>query len=152
MGLLATLAIGLLAASAAGAKEVQRLGPPESPIFASTEVPAGSRIVYISGSVPDSVDPSAPAGFVQRYGDKAAQTRSALRKIEAQLKKHDMGLGDIVMMAVFLIAPPPGEHLSYVQFWQKGAALSSHAAMKALQARVQEKASTERATRRAAAA
>ncbi|HEY0131080.1 MAG TPA: Rid family hydrolase, partial [Allosphingosinicella sp.] len=35
-----------------------------------------------------------------------AQTRSVLRKIEAQLKQHDMGLGDIVMMRVFLIAPP----------------------------------------------
>ena len=37
-----------------------------------------------------------------------------------------------------------GEHLSYVQFWQEGAALSSHAAMKALQARVQEEALTRR--------
>ncbi|HEX8511706.1 MAG TPA: FAD-dependent oxidoreductase [Allosphingosinicella sp.] len=44
-----------------------------------------------------------------------------------------------------------GEHLSYVQFWQEGAALSSHAAMQALQARVQERALTERAGRRAAA-
>jgi monoamine oxidase len=35
-----------------------------------------------------------------------------------------------------------GEHLSYVQFWQEGAALSSHAAMQALQARVQERALT----------
>jgi monoamine oxidase len=38
-----------------------------------------------------------------------------------------------------------GEHLSYVQFWQEGAALSSHAAMKAMQARVQEKALAGRA-------
>lgn len=44
-----------------------------------------------------------------------------------------------------------GEHLSYLQFWQEGAALSSHAAMKALQARVQEKALTARAGRRVAA-
>ncbi|HEX8573873.1 MAG TPA: FAD-dependent oxidoreductase [Allosphingosinicella sp.] len=43
-----------------------------------------------------------------------------------------------------------GEHLSYVQFWQEGAALSSHAAMKALQARVQETALSERVRRRAA--
>ena len=43
---------------------------------------------------------------MQRYGDTAAQTRSVLRKIEAQLGQHDMGLGDIVMMRVFLIAPP----------------------------------------------
>lgn len=45
-----------------------------------------------------------------------------------------------------------GEHLSYVQFWQEGAALSSHEAMKALQARVQEKALTAHSGRRAAAA
>jgi monoamine oxidase len=45
-----------------------------------------------------------------------------------------------------------GEHLSYVQFWQEGAALSAHAAMQALQARVQEEALSARAGRRAAAA
>ncbi len=45
-----------------------------------------------------------------------------------------------------------GEHLSYVRFWQEGAALSSHAAMQALQARVQEQALSERGTRRAVAA
>jgi len=106
MRLLATLAIGLALASAGEAKEVRRLGAAESPIAASAEVPAGSRIVYISGTVPDAADPSAPAGSVKRYGDTATQTRSVLGKIEAQLKQHDMGLGDIVMMRVFLIAPP----------------------------------------------
>ena len=103
---LAVLAGALVLASAGEAKEVRRLGPAESPIAASAEVPAGSRLVYVSGTVPDPVDPSAPAGSAQRYGDTAAQTRSVLRKIEAQLKQHGMGLGDIVMMRVFLIAPP----------------------------------------------
>jgi enamine deaminase RidA (YjgF/YER057c/UK114 family) len=106
MRLLATLTIGLLLATAGEAKGVRRLGPAESPISASTEVPAGSRLVYISGTVPDAVDPSAPAGSMQRYGDTATQTRSILRKIQAQLKQHDMGLGDIVMLRVFLVAPP----------------------------------------------
>jgi monoamine oxidase len=41
-----------------------------------------------------------------------------------------------------------GEHLSYVQFWQEGAALSAHEAMKLLQSRVQE----DRLTARAAGA
>ncbi len=106
MRLFAILAVVSLAASAAEAKEVRRLGPAGMPIAASTEVPAGSRIVYISGTVPGTSDPSAPAGSVKRYGDTATQTRSVLRRIEAQLKQHDMGLGDIVMMRVFLIAPP----------------------------------------------
>jgi monoamine oxidase len=44
-----------------------------------------------------------------------------------------------------------GEHLSYVMFWQEGAALSSHAAMKAMQAHVQERALSRRASLRAAA-
>jgi enamine deaminase RidA (YjgF/YER057c/UK114 family) len=108
MRVLAILVGALALASAGEAKEVRRLGAAESPIAASTEAPAGSRIVWISGTVPDAVDPAAPAGSVQRYGDTAVQTRSVLRKIEVQLKKHDMGLGDIVMMRVFLV-PPPGQ-------------------------------------------
>jgi enamine deaminase RidA (YjgF/YER057c/UK114 family) len=103
---LVSLGIGLLATSAAQAQEVRRLGPPDAAIAASAEAPAGSRIVWVSGTVPDAVDPAAPAGSVQRYGDTAAQTRSILRKIEGQLKLHGMGLGDIVMMRVFLVAPP----------------------------------------------
>ncbi|HEX9964622.1 MAG TPA: FAD-dependent oxidoreductase [Allosphingosinicella sp.] len=41
-----------------------------------------------------------------------------------------------------------GEHLSYVQFWQEGAALSSHSAMKAMQALASERALTGGATKR----
>jgi enamine deaminase RidA (YjgF/YER057c/UK114 family) len=110
---LAILAGALLLASAGEAKEVRRLGAPESPISASAEVPAGSRIVYISGTVPDVIDPSAPTGSAQRYGDTAAQTRSVLRKIEAQLELHGMGLGDIVMMRVFLVAPPGQSRMDF---------------------------------------
>jgi enamine deaminase RidA (YjgF/YER057c/UK114 family) len=88
------------------AQEVRRLGPAESPISASVEVPAGSRLVYVSGTVPDPVDAAAPAGSAQRYGDTAGQTRSILTKIQAQLGRHGLGLGDVVMMRVFLVAPP----------------------------------------------
>ena len=95
-----------LFAGPASAQEVRRVGPPDAPISASVEVPAGSRLVYVSGSVPDPVDASAPAGTVARFGDTAAQTRSVLGKIAAQLGRHGLGLGDVVMMRVFLVAPP----------------------------------------------
>ena len=113
MRALAILAIGLAAASAAQAKEVRRVGAAESPISASAEVPAGIRIVYVSGTVPDAADAAAPAGSVQRYGDTATQTLSILRKIEAQLRHHDMGLGDIVMMRIFLVAPPGQSRMDF---------------------------------------
>jgi enamine deaminase RidA (YjgF/YER057c/UK114 family) len=106
MRLIPSIAAVALAGCAAQAQDVRRLGPPEAPISASVEVPAGSRLVYVSGTVPDAVDPTAPQGSVQRYGDTATQTRSILRKIEAQLAQHGLTLGDVVMMRIFLVAPP----------------------------------------------
>ena len=100
------LGIALLTAGAAQAQGIQRHGAPQAPISASVELPANSRLVYISGTVPDPADPNAPAGSVQRFGDTATQTRSVLRKIEAQLATHNLSLRDVVMMRVFLVAPP----------------------------------------------
>jgi len=96
----------LAAATGAAAQGVERLGAPDSPISSSVEVRAPARLVYVSGTVPDPVDASAPAGSAARYGDTAAQARSILRKISAELARHRLGLGDVVMMRVFLVAPP----------------------------------------------
>jgi enamine deaminase RidA (YjgF/YER057c/UK114 family) len=104
--------------------EIRRIGAPQAAILSSAEVPAGSRLVYVSGTVPNAVDASAPAGSVQRYGDTPTQTRSVLRKIEAELGQHGLGLGDVVMMRVFLVAPPgqarmdfPGMMTAYREFF-----------------------------------
>jgi enamine deaminase RidA (YjgF/YER057c/UK114 family) len=96
----------LLGAATVQAQDVQRLGPAQSPISASVELPQSSRLVYVSGTVPDPVDANAPAGSVERYGDTTVQTRSVLRKIEAQLALHRLAMRDVVMMRVFLVAPP----------------------------------------------
>src|SRR4029453_8756893 len=98
--------LALLIPGAAMAQEVRRLGPPEAAISATVEVPPGSRLVYVSGTVPDPVDANAAQGSVDRFGDTATQTRSVIRKIEAQLRQHGLGLGDVAMMRVFLVAPP----------------------------------------------
>ena len=103
----------LIAAPAAHAQEAVRIGVPQSPISASVEVPAGSRLVYVSGTVPDPVDEAAPPGSVARFGDTATQTRSILSKIQAQLRQHHMDLKDVVMMRVFLVAPPGQEAMDF---------------------------------------
>jgi enamine deaminase RidA (YjgF/YER057c/UK114 family) len=103
----------LLAAGAAAGQEPQRLGPPDSPISASVELPYASRLVYVSGTVPDPVDANAPPGSVQRYGDTATQTHSVMRKIEAQLAQHRLSLRDVVMMRVFLVAPPGSARMDF---------------------------------------
>ena len=106
MRMIAGLCAMALAAGSAAAEAPKRMGPAESPIAASVEVPAGSRLVYVSGQVPDVANPAAVEGSVERFGDTEAQTRSVIRKIESVLKAHGLGLGDVVMMRVFLVAPP----------------------------------------------
>lgn len=110
--LIAAALLGAAAAPAA-AQEIRREAGQGSPIANSVELPPGSRIVYVSGTVPDAVDPAAPQGSVQRYGDTAAQTRSVLRTIEARLRVHGMTLGDVVMMRVFLVAPPGQQRMDF---------------------------------------
>ena len=109
------LIAGLLLAGCApaAAQEVRRVVPQRSPIANSVEVPAGTRLVYVSGTVPDVADPNTPEGSVERYGDTATQTRSVLRTIEQRLREHGLSLGDIVMMRVFLVAPPGQERMDF---------------------------------------
>jgi enamine deaminase RidA (YjgF/YER057c/UK114 family) len=95
-----------LAAMPAGAQAPKRTGSPDSPIAATVEVPAGSRLVYVSGQVPEVVNPAATEGSVDRFGDTEMQTRAVIKKIEVVLKQHGLGLSDVVMMRVFLVAPP----------------------------------------------
>jgi enamine deaminase RidA (YjgF/YER057c/UK114 family) len=97
--------IALVAAPAVGQAPL-RVGPSESSIASSVEVPAGSRLVYVSGQVPEVANAAAPEGSVERFGDTEAQTRSVIGKIEGALKQHGLTLGDVVMMRVFLVAPP----------------------------------------------
>lgn len=106
MRTLIALGILLLVVAPASAEALKRIGAPESPISTSVELPGGSRIVYVSGTVPDVVNPAAVEGSVDRFGDTETQTRSVLSKIELVLAKHGLSSRDVVMMRVFLVAPP----------------------------------------------
>jgi len=106
-------AVLALAAAPAAAQATKRLGPAESPIASSVEVPADHRIIYVSGQVPEVLNPAAVEGSVDRFGDTEAQTRSVLRRVEAALKAHGLGMGDVVMMRVFLVAPPGQSRMDF---------------------------------------
>ena len=106
MRMVAGLCLIALAAAPATGQPPLRKGAAESPIASSVEVPPGSRLVYVSGQVPDVANAAAAEGSVERFGDTEAQTRSVIRKIEGVLKQHGLTLGDVVMMRVFLVAPP----------------------------------------------
>ena len=106
MRMIAAMCLMGLVAAPASAQMPKRIGPPDAAIAASVEVPAGSRLVYVSGQVPDVANSAAPEGSVERFGDTEAQTRSVIGKIAGVLKQNGLRLGDVVMMRVFLVAPP----------------------------------------------
>ena len=110
LGLAASFLVG---GAALAADAPRRIGPAQSPISTSVTVPPGSQLVYVSGTVPDVVDAAAPEGSVARFGDTEAQTRSVIGKIEKALADQGLGLGDVVMMRVFLVAPAGQKQMDF---------------------------------------
>ena len=106
----AVVAILLASIAAPGpSAPIRRVAEPDFPISTAVEVPAGSTLLYVSGQVPPVVDASAPAGSVAAYGDTETQTVNVLKRIETILAAENLGMGDVVMMRVFLVGDPKND-------------------------------------------
>ena len=118
-GLLAAFAI--TAALPAAANDVVRHKYPGSdfPIAMAVEVPAGKKLVFVSGSGPAVADKSAKPDSPAAYGDTQAQTLSVLEQIDANLKKIGLTMKDVVKMQVFLVGDPAKEgRMDFAGFMQ----------------------------------
>jgi enamine deaminase RidA (YjgF/YER057c/UK114 family) len=93
----AALALSALLAGSAGAATITRAGAGAFPIssIVVVEGAGGVDTAYVSGT-PGSAS----------AGDTKAQTVDALTKIETTLKSKGFGMGDVVMMRVFLVGDP----------------------------------------------
>lgn len=113
---LAALALTLLAVPAS-AQELTRHTNPGSdfPILQAVEVAAGMTTVYLSGTVPSVINESADRSSVEAYGTTEEQTVSVMNRIKAQLEGLGMGVGDIIKMQAFLVAPE-GEAVDFDGF------------------------------------
>ena len=64
-------------------------------------------MLYVSGQLPSPVTPADRAkGTPAIYGDTEAQAESCFTKIQALLKEQGLGMGDIVMMRVYMASDP----------------------------------------------
>lgn len=110
MALALVLGAGMLGAGTAQAAVkksepkavIERTGSAQAPIVSTAAVPAGSKLLFISGTTASPLDPAKP----EEFGDTAAQTKSILTKMKAQLEGMGWGLGDVVKMTVFLVGTP----------------------------------------------
>lgn len=112
----AVLALMMLAFPAA-AQELTRHPIPGSdfPILQAVEVPAGMTTVYLSGTVPSVINENADRNSVEAYGTTEEQTVSVMNRIKDQLEGMGMGVGDIIKMQAFLVAPE-GEAVDFQGF------------------------------------
>lgn len=94
----------LLCTFAAAQQKVTHLQEPNRPI--ASGVWAGDTL-YLSGQMASPITPADPAkGTAAVYGDTEAQSMSALTKIQQLLKEQGLGMGDVVMMHVYLAGDP----------------------------------------------
>ncbi|WP_408904578.1 RidA family protein [Nguyenibacter sp. L1] len=124
LALAAALACG--AASAARAADVVRHTDPAShfPIATAIEVPPGASTIYLSGIGAPAIDKTAKPMTLAAYGDTETQVRGALTRIQAELAKLKLTMGDVVQMHIYMVADPklgkidfPGMMKAYTEFF-----------------------------------
>ena len=76
------------------------------PIAQAVEVPAGTTLVYHSGTLPGPANPDAEQGSREYWGDTEAQANSVFERMQASLENLGLGFGDVVKMTVFLVGDP----------------------------------------------
>jgi enamine deaminase RidA (YjgF/YER057c/UK114 family) len=92
----------------AHAEDIKRVSSAtsKSPISTTVVVPAGSRIVFLSGNLADVANPAAPAGSIEAYGNTNTQVISILKKFEKLLAAEGLTLADVVKVNVFMAGDP----------------------------------------------
>src|SRR5688572_13371600 len=100
--IIATLMAIAGAFPAAGQSVVKRIQTADARIASGVWV---DNMFYLSGQLPSPQSPADTAkGTAAVYGNTEAQSDSVFRKIEELLKAQGLGMGDVVMMRVYLAA------------------------------------------------
>lgn len=116
----AALAAGLGAPAFAKPAPIDRLTTPMPDgkpglILKGVIIPAGYETFYLSGQLPDPIDP-AKKETVDDFGDTKTQTISTLEKIKAILASKGYAMSDVVKMQAFLAADPKLGKIDFAGF------------------------------------
>jgi enamine deaminase RidA (YjgF/YER057c/UK114 family) len=94
----------LMLATAARAQTVTHVQSEGSGIASAVWV---GNMLYMSGQLPTPITPADRAkGTAAVYGNTQAQAESVFAKIQSMLKEQGLGMGDVVMMRVYMAADP----------------------------------------------
>jgi enamine deaminase RidA (YjgF/YER057c/UK114 family) len=98
--------LGAAAIHPVHAQNIQRRPMADFPIASSVTVSAGSKLVFLSGTVADVADAKAAPGTIDRLGDTATQAESVLGKLARELEALGLSMADVVKMNVYLVGDP----------------------------------------------
>ena len=107
----------------AAAQSVKRIQSEKSGIASGVWV---GDMFYMSGQLPTPITPADKVkGTPAIYGNTQAQAESTFSKIENLLKEQGLGMGDVVMMRVYMTSDPAmenkldfaGMNAAYVKFF-----------------------------------
>jgi len=88
----------------AAAQSVKHIRTKEGGIASAVWV---GDMLYVSGQLPSPVTPADRAkGTPAVYGNTQVQAENAFGKIQSLLKEQGLGMGDVVMMRVYMAADP----------------------------------------------
>jgi len=104
----AVLACGLSLAAATAVAQDVIIHPNAGtfPIANAVEVGPGASIIFHSGVTPAAANPNAQRGTPEFYGDTKTQAISVFNRMQADLERHGLSMGDVVKMTVFLVGDP----------------------------------------------
>jgi enamine deaminase RidA (YjgF/YER057c/UK114 family) len=99
-----TLILGAACWTPAAAQSVKHIQTKEAGIASAVWV---GDMLYVSGQLPTPMTPADSAkGTPAVYGNTQAQAENTFTKIQNLLKEQGLGLGDVVMMRVYMAADP----------------------------------------------
>ncbi|MCJ9708095.1 hypothetical protein LWS69_03560 [Bordetella hinzii] len=87
-----------------------------SAISRAVGVPPGLTHFQLSAQYPEVIDPQAPAGSRQAYGDTATQTRTTLARLEKVLAEMGLGLEQLTHARIYLVADPDTGQMDFDGF------------------------------------
>ncbi len=102
----AALACGIAAAPAMAQDVIIHPNAGTFPIANAVEVGPGASIIFHSGVTPAPANPNAERGTPEFYGDTKTQAISVFNRMQADLERLGLSMGDVVKMTVFLVGDP----------------------------------------------
>jgi len=104
------LLLALLLTGTAAAQQTVKHIQTATPGGIATAVWVGDTL-YVSGQLPSAVTPADRAtGKAAVWGNTQQQAENTFQKIETILKEQGLGMGDVVMMRVYMVGDPAMEN------------------------------------------